>query len=464
LEVREAISTRRRVLVATGDTLSPAMAGPAIRAWQIAAALGREHDVELASTTACEGVGHPNFRVSKVTRGELRELVDWCDIVIFQGHVLHENPAIASSTKVVVADIYDPFHLEQLEQARDLGEEKRRVMVHSATGVVNEQLLRGDFFICASAKQRDFWLGHLAAVGRINPATYDADETLGGLVAVVPFGVSDTPPRHTRPVLKGVVPGIGADDKVILWGGGIYNWLDPPTLLRAVDKLRGRLPDVRLYFLGLKHPNPFVPEMRMAAATRELADELGLTGTHVFFNEGWVAYEDRQNYLLEADLGVSTHLHHVETEFSFRTRILDYLWAGLPVAATGGDSLADLIERHGVGIAVAAQDVDELERALYELLADPERNAACRAAAASLADEFRWSKVLAPLVEFCRAPRRAPDLVEPEMLALYGVVPALRVGLIPRRRDLRRLVHHARKGNWGLIWSKLWERLDRLRG
>ncbi len=133
--------------------------------------------------------------------------------------------------------------------------------------MLNEQLRRGDFFLCASDKQRDFWLGQLAAVGRINPATYDGDENLEDLLAVVPFGVTDEPPRHTRPVLRGVVPGIGDDDKVILWGGGIYNWFDPLTLLRAVDKLRRRMPEVRLYFLGLKHPNPHVGEMRMADET-----------------------------------------------------------------------------------------------------------------------------------------------------------------------------------------------------
>ena len=42
------------------------MAGPAIRAWQIARALSREHDVELVSTTQCEGLTHPDFRVRKV--------------------------------------------------------------------------------------------------------------------------------------------------------------------------------------------------------------------------------------------------------------------------------------------------------------------------------------------------------------------------------------------------------------
>src|SRR5262249_22259839 len=212
-----------------------------------------------------------------------------------------ENPVIETSQKIVVCDIYDPFHLEQLEQARDLNRQERRETVQGCIGVLNQQLARGDLFLCASAKQRDFWLGQLSGIGRINPLTYDADETMRELVRVVPFGVSDSPPVHTRRALKGVVPGIGEHDKVILWGGGIYNWFDPLTLLRAVDKLRARLPNVRLYFLGLKHPNPHVPEMRMAVAAQELADELALTNTHAFFNEGWVDYDERQNYFLEAD-------------------------------------------------------------------------------------------------------------------------------------------------------------------
>ena len=232
-------------------------------------------------------------------------------------------------------DIYDPFHLEQLEQARDLGEKLRKDTVLGASYVLNQQLTRGDFFLCASDKQRDFWLGQLAAVGRINPANYDASprplqaHPARALRRVRRSAAADSARRS-----KGVVPGIGADDEIILWGGGIYNWFDPLTLIRAVDKLRVRRPNVRLFFLGVQHPNPNVPEMRMVVEARALAAELGLVDRHVFFNEQWVAYDDRQNYLLDADIGVSTHFHHVETEFSFRTRILDYLWAGLPFVTT----------------------------------------------------------------------------------------------------------------------------------
>ena len=123
-------------------------------------------------------------------------------------------------------------------------------------------------------------------------------------------------------------------------------------------------------------------------------------------------YEERADYLLDADVGVSTHFHHVETEFSFRTRILDYLWAGLPIVATEGDTFGTLIREHGLGRAVPAQDVDALVTALEEMLFDEDAASLARASVASFAGRYTWSTVLAPLVEFCRHPRRAADLAD----------------------------------------------------
>ena len=431
--IEQAFSTRRKIVIATGETLSARMAGPAIRAWAMAEALSAEHDVELVTVGTCT-ITDPRFTCRSVGLGEMRALERWCDIFVFQGLILSTFRWLVDSPKILVADIYNPFHLEQLEQAKDQGPEGRARTVSDCTTALNDQLTRGDYFMCASAKQRDFWLGQLSAVGRLNPHNYDADETMDSLITVVPFGVPDTPPVHTRNALKGVVPGIGVDDKVILWGGGIYNWFDPLTLLHAVDRLRTRRPDVRLFFLGLKHPNPDVPEMRMAVAARNLSDALGLTDKHVFFNEGWVAYDDRQNYLLESDIGVSTHLDHVETAFSFRTRILDYLWARLPIVATGGDTFADLIESRGLGLTVPAGDVEALEEALFRLLDDDAAAAGCREHLAQIVPEHAWSRVLAPLVEFCRAPRRAADLAAP-VGAVNMVELAEAVTRRPRFRD-----------------------------
>ena len=461
LGVTDVFTTRRKVVVLTGDVVAPKMAGPAIRAWHIATTLAREHDVVLATIQSCE-LSATEFDTRHVDERDIAQLERWADVIVFQGYLMRQYPVLRRSDKVLVVDLYDPFHLEVLEQSRGWDPQRRMYELKAATETLNEQLTRGDFFLCASDKQRDFWLGQLAGVGRINPLTYDRSESMGSLIAVVPFGIPEDSPRHEREVLRGVVPGIGADDKIVLWGGGVYNWFDPLTLLRAVDKLRRRVPEVRLFFLGLQHPNPDVPEMRMAAQTQELAQELGLTGTHVFFNEGWVDYDDRQNYLLEADVGVSTHLDHVETAFSFRTRLLDCVWASLPIVATDGDALAELIAGEELGLTVSPGDVDALEDTLFRLLDDTELHRRCSENLARVARRFRWSETLQPLVEFCRSPRRAADLLDP--LVSGSVRSPLEGKVWPEvgwRADLRKAVAFIRKGEWQKVASKVRKRLRR---
>ncbi len=446
---------RSRIAVATADPLTPRMAGPAIRAWQIATALAQDHDVRLVTTSECS-LTSPDVDVRHLAGlADARELEAWCDVLFFQGNALQDVPFLQATSKVVVVDLYDPFHLEQLERSRAHGPDRRRRTLENAVAEANQQCLRGDFLVCASEKQRDFWLGHLAALGRLNPVSYDDDRTLRSLIDVVPFGIPAEPPQAATPVLKGVVDGIGPDDKVVLWGGGIYNWFDPLTLIRAVDRLRGRRDDVRLFFLGMQHPHPDVPEMRMATEARALSAELGLTGTSVFFNEQWVPYDERGRYLLEADVGVSTHLDHVETAFSFRTRMLDYLWAGLPVLCTRGDVFARLVEEHGLGLTVDDGDVDGLTDALEGLLSDDAFASQCRSRVAALAPSFHWPRVLAPLLAFCRAPRRAPDLVDEDtrrrLAHGVGRLYQPRSGL---RRELGIAADHLRSGGVRLLAVK----------
>lgn len=385
------------------------MAGPAIRAWQIAEALASHHDVFLATTSpTCERASG-SFAAESCGPDRFAELERWATVVIFQGYVLNHVPVLKTTDKVMVVDLYDPLHLEALELNAHRAEPERSLNIASSVRVLGEQILRGDFFLCASEKQRDLWLGFLSAAGRVNPSNYEADPSLRRLIDVVAFGLPDHPPEHTRPVIKGVVPGIGPDDEVVLWGGGVYDWFDPVTAIRAIDRVRRVRPRVRLFFLGVRHPNPAIEESRALVEARALSEALGLTGTHVFFNEEWVAYEDRPNYLLESDVAVSLHIEHIEAAYSFRTRILDYMWAGLPIVATRGDTFADLISRRGLGTVVPGQDVDAVADALQALLEDPAARQECRARSTEAARGFVWSEVLRPLVRFCADPRRAAD-------------------------------------------------------
>ena len=130
--------------------------------------------------------------------------------------------------------------------------------------------------ICASERQRDYWLGWLHAQKRINPHTYRQDPTLRKLIDVIPFGLPAEPLVATQRVLKGVHPGIGEGDYLLLWSGGLWDWLDPLTLIRSVGQLAPRYPALKLYFMGTHHPNPLVTGMSMPEKAVQLSQELGL--------------------------------------------------------------------------------------------------------------------------------------------------------------------------------------------
>src|SRR5207248_10262088 len=102
----------------------------------------------------------------------------------------------------------------------------------------------------------------------------------------VPFGVPATAPQKQAKVLKGVVPGIEANDFVALWSGGAGAALDPLTLVNATARLRDAGYPIRTVFLNTHRPG--VPEPSPFVAARQRSDELELIGECVFFPEAWV--------------------------------------------------------------------------------------------------------------------------------------------------------------------------------
>jgi glycosyltransferase involved in cell wall biosynthesis len=143
---------------------------------------------------------------------------------------------------------------------------------------------------------------------------------------------------------------------------------------------------------------------RATAEAREVAAPLG---DAVTFHEGWVPYEQRANWLLDADCAISTHREHLETRFAFRTRLLDCVWAGLPIVCTEGDELAERVRRDGLGAAAAAGDVEATAAALDAVL---ERGRdAYGPALAQARGELAWERAGTPLLRWAgesREPRR----------------------------------------------------------
>ncbi len=449
-----------RVLIITGDPLAAAMAGPAIRALNMGLTLqAAGHEVRLVSTTRAEHPSPP-FTMARVDPGDERGISvheRWCEVVIFQGYASTQFRTIARTDRMLIVDAYDPMHLEMLEQGRELPPATWALRVATARDTLNDQLRRADLILCASERQRLLYLGQLAGLGRLNPATYADDPDLRDLLAVVPFGLDPTPPAaDPGRGMRGVIPGIDDGSKVLIWGGGVYSWFDPLTLIRAVAAAKVREPSIRLLFLGTRHPG--VDEMGIVRQSFDLAVELGVEGREVVFNDTWVPYDRRGAYLIEANAGVSTHHVHVETTFSFRTRILDYLWAGLPMVVTEGDGFADLIADEGLGIVVPANDVDALADALVRVLASSAEVDEWRANVARVRERYAWDVVLRPVLEAAARPRRAADAA--------GSRDAMGVGARVRRtaglgHTVRMTVHHLRaEGPRGVV-SRVRRRLQR---
>jgi len=405
-------NSQRRVLLISNSAIGQRMSGPGIRCWEFARVLSASPNFDVTLATVPGVAARPLTDDSLFRLHSARDEADLCalaastDVVVMPGAVVGLYPSLRHAQPPLVLDMCTPLLLEELQRTHPQPLAEQALFFNRLRRELLTQVLAADFILCASEKQRDYWLGALSAAGRINPHTHADDPTLRQLIAVVPFGLPSQPPRHTRQVLKGVYPGINANDKILLWFGGLYDWFDAPTLIRAMAHLTDRRPDVKLFCV--RHPNPQEGQRRGTRETLALADELGLTGQTVFFND-WVPYAERENYLLEADIGVSLHRDHLETRFSFRTRFLDYFWTGLPIVATRGDVLGEQVETQGLGQTVEPGDVEGVVEAILSLVGTPNPRQVYRPRFEQSAAAYRWEVVTRPLVEFCAAPRIAPD-------------------------------------------------------
>src|SRR5262249_34255083 len=141
-------------------------------------------------------------------------------------------------------------------------------------------------------------------------------------------------------------------DRLVLWAGGLWPWLDTLTAIRAIARVRQTRPEVKLVFPGARHPNPQMAGMpTQLPAAQALAQELDLLDKGVLFGE-WVPYADWENVLLESDLTVSLHTDTLETRLAFRSRLFDGIRAGLPAIVTRGDATSELVARYGLGAVV----------------------------------------------------------------------------------------------------------------
>jgi len=384
-----------KVLLNCLDVVGESMAGPAIRYWELAKALAATHEVTLFIPNQTT-IKPENFQLISACNQSLNSILKNYDAMISQQFTQRKALLARKHGVKLILDAYDPQPLEFLEIFK-----YEKPLVRNTKYEWNLQSMlfsfhMADAVICANSKQKDLWLGLLLGGKQLTPKIYAQDCSLKQLIDTVPFGLSSKPPMKNGNGFRKMFQ-LAETDKIVVWGGGIWNWFDPLTLIQAIAQIAKERSDIKLIFMGTKHPNRNVPEMKMTLDAIALAKELKIIDQSVFFNYSWVPYEERGSYLLEADMGVSTHFDHLETQFSFRTRILDYLWAELPIITTQGDGFAELVEKHHLGYVVPYLDVPSLVKAITSIADHPEMVKTMKTNIATLKKNFYWTTLVKPL-------------------------------------------------------------------
>ncbi len=405
-----------RVTVISSETPGRRMAGPAIRALNLALQLyAFGYSVTLATPE------HPQIDIpvrtialGKATASSLRSLGDVSDLIITQPTRVDLARGLHDSSAPVIYDLYVPAFVEYPESLALTSFSRR-----TRTKLVERNRLEyatavncGDAFLVASERQKDFIIGALGQAGRMQ--ALGPGGALLPEVEVIPFGISQ--PRHRRDSLHPFKGSLVPDDSIVmLWTGGLWNWFDPGTVIRGLVEARQEDPRLRLIFLGAK--NPYGSETEQSRASAVFAEpeiQAVFNDGGVFFASDWVDYEDRYDYLADADIGVSAHFNTFETRMSFRTRLLDHLWVGLPTLTTSGGVLAEQMEHRGAAICVPPKSVTHWTSALVGLAGDPAKRQLMSDNALELASEYRWPVTTKPLT------RLIPELTGSEQISRSG--------------------------------------------
>jgi glycosyltransferase involved in cell wall biosynthesis len=402
----------RRILLITFDVIGPRIGGSAVRVLGLARALADTgHMPTIAAARVEDGFADQPFPIQPFDeaspRQTLRPLLETAACTVAPLSALARLPFLRNATVPLVFDIYDPVLFELMETASGGGEDDHTEQFESHLDLLNRVMRRGDFFICASERQRDFWLGALVANGRIR-ASATSDPELRNLIDVVPFGIDPTPIAPAivgRPNLIAAIPAVRAAEKIIVWPGGIWDWTDPEIAVKAMRILAQSCPGIHLVFFAGTHPTEGHLETSAARKTRVLAAEFQLIGQSVHFIDHYIPYSQRGRYLAECDAAVSTHRANLESRFAYRTRLLDCVWAGLPIVCSEGDVMAELVSRHGFGITAPAGEDAALAQAIQRICTDADFASACRARIGESRHLSGWSDAAEPLVRFCNEPR-----------------------------------------------------------
>jgi glycosyltransferase involved in cell wall biosynthesis len=277
-----------------------------------------------------------------------------------------------------IIDFHGPHILERLFQ--NFGD------ISSNAVLKIEALRKADFFVCAGAKQKLYFLSWLIMAG--------VDVTQECIHAV-PVCLSPDLPLHT-PV----------DEVEFVYGGVYLPWQNPFVGLTAVADVLQEKDAGLLRLFGGKHP---VMPIDTPPIFRALEEKF--TAHPRVRLEGFTARDKLIAHYQQATVAVDLMAYNYERELAFTTRTVEYMWCGLPVIYNNYAELSPLIREYEAGWVLDPEDRAGVEEVTRQILADPAEARRRGANAQQLVrDHLTWGKATQPLVTFLENPTVARPL------------------------------------------------------
>jgi glycosyltransferase involved in cell wall biosynthesis len=352
------------VVVATPDIIGERMAGPGIRAWHLARELSRHVRTTLIAKTDAS----TDAIVIPKDTPQAEEAVEGADVLI--GQPARGFRKRRRSQKLVM-DLFDPLVLELRELYGNAPSLRQRIHLAAEWSRLMFALRQGDVLIAATPHQKKF---------------YDQLRSSDAPWLEIPFGVDLAELRPCKP----------PHDNLVIWGGGLWEWLDPRTAVDAVLQLNREGLRCNLLFLGGTRPNMHAIDRRRED---RLAQLVASGGPNVSTNGEWVPYRERLSWLRSGKIAIMLHRSTQEAEYAIRTRLFDAIAAAVPVVVTERGFAADLVETEHLGVVVPPEDPQAVARAIARLLTDDAFHASCVMNLERIRPRYSWTVVTQPLVD-----------------------------------------------------------------
>ena len=413
------------------------MGFPALRTRQfLLPMLAAGHDVTLA--TLVDGRGQEtrdgvHERVARTNRGDrtyrsvvvrsdvpgrflmLRDLRRDCapDVVVTAGPFLPMAAgARAAGDEPLWVDVPgDPMSEAQARSCRSGSTDP----IHRYREMLGWALARGDRFSVISRSQRGPLVGALGLAGRMTA------EAMGHeLVHVQPGSVEalddDLGEAEPAPEALDAVP---EDAFVVLFCGGYNTWLDDDTMLQGLLRAMDRDPSIHFVSTGgalRGHEEGTYHRFAGRAAGSAQADR--------FHFLGWIPTRALPPVFERAHLTLFCDVPCYEAEFGARTRILEALERGVPVAATDSCDLTHELAGCALFHPLPELDPEAVARRLVDLAAAHRAGAPLDSQRdlrpwSLLRERYSLDTTTQPLLRWIDAPTRSPGGVPIDFLEDY---------------------------------------------